>query len=75
MIKQVWWNKEELPSSGRPQKTLCIHLPSLLPVLSLPITIGYTGKQEDPHFPYIMTKTFYFIILGFGISYNINWDE
>ena len=75
MKKQLWWNKEILPNGHEPQRSITLWLPSFWPVLDLPTKIGYTGVVENHDWPYIFDKTYYFVILGFGFSYNINWDE
>lgn len=63
----LWWNKERLPSPKERQKILNLWLPDLFPCLNLPTCIGLTYSKQH--------ITFCFVILGFGFTYNENWDQ
>lgn len=69
--RKIWFNEEYLPNESEPQRSIHAYLPTLFPLFSLPITIGF---QNHPH-PGTVSKSWYFIVLGFGLSYNVNWDE
>jgi hypothetical protein len=71
----LWFNEEYLPNESEKQKSLTLVLPSIgLWYLSVPTHVGFRKQRSpslyDPHHSNIAT----FVILGFGLEYNENWD-
>ena len=68
MIKLIWFNEEYLPTRKEPQKRLFLLYPTLYYFgIDIPTSIGYFKNKES--------VDYCFIILGFGVRYNKNWDE
>jgi hypothetical protein len=69
-MKRLWFNDEILPNESKPQRGLYFHYPILFPCLYLPITVGIRKVEGCG----AINIDYYFIILGLGLSYNVNWD-
>jgi len=67
----LWHNNEYMPTRRFPQKQLLFIMPTIEKCyISLRFSIGIVETQSFDQY----SKTYSFIVFGFGFEYNINWD-
>jgi hypothetical protein len=76
MVSVVWSNNVTLPTKNMKSKRLMLHTPFLKSnMLTAPTTVGYesynfVNMSDGMHGRFIIVT-----ILGFGISYSVNWNS
>jgi len=72
MIYRIYFNDEMLPNKANPQVAIYLHYINICDtMINLPIRIGY---RHDKDMLSMVNFEWSLVILGFGISYNRNYD-
>jgi len=72
----LWSNNVSLPVKSMKSKTLRFHVPDLKKnMIAAPTTIGYEAYNLVSGYDGVHGRYFIFTILGFGLSYSVNWNS
>jgi len=76
MTLALWSNNIDLPTKSMKSKRFVLHTPFLKnSMLTAPTTIGYESYNLVNTSDGMHGRFFIFTILGFGISFSVNWNS